>query len=193
MIESIKPVRVGKIRDLTGQKFGLLCVVNLHGRDNNRRVTWLCECECGAKKVVDSRHLVQGKTKSCGCYRNSISANNGKSGANKISGNLSHLYKPELTLEQRTATRNLVANREWKKRVLSQYSFKCDICHTSDGGITAHHLDCWSHFPERRFDDKNGVALCVKHHREFHDFMGGPRQKCTSGDYAEFKYLWSMG
>lgn len=61
MIESIKPVILGQIRDLTGQKFGLLSVINLHGRDNNKRFIWLCECECGATKVVASRHLVQGK------------------------------------------------------------------------------------------------------------------------------------
>ncbi len=58
----------GKFIDLTGQKFGKLTVVSLHGRIN--RITyWLCECDCKdkTKKTINGADLKRGKTKSCGC------------------------------------------------------------------------------------------------------------------------------
>lgn len=30
---------------------------------------WLCQCDCNETKVIHSRELIQGKTRSCGCYR----------------------------------------------------------------------------------------------------------------------------
>ena len=58
-----------KIRDLTGQTFGKLTVVNFAGRSNRRRAMWLCKCECGNEKTVRSDKLTSGKTKSCGGYK----------------------------------------------------------------------------------------------------------------------------
>ena len=55
-----------KLRDLTGQTFGKLIVVNFAG-SNNRRAMWLCKCECGNEKTVASSSLTLGRTKSCGC------------------------------------------------------------------------------------------------------------------------------
>ncbi|GEL67233.1 hypothetical protein [Marinilactibacillus psychrotolerans] len=54
--------------ELTGKKFERLTAISEAGRDNQGRVTWNCHCECGNNKVIASRHLVQGKIKSCGCY-----------------------------------------------------------------------------------------------------------------------------
>jgi hypothetical protein len=58
-----------KYRDLTGQKFGRWTVLKLDERtDKNNRHFWLCECECGNKKVVGGHFLWTGGSKSCGCY-----------------------------------------------------------------------------------------------------------------------------
>jgi hypothetical protein len=38
---------------------------------------FLCECECGNKKVVLLQHLKSGKIKSCGCYNIEVSTERG--------------------------------------------------------------------------------------------------------------------
>jgi len=59
-----------KIRkDLTGQVFGKLVVVELSHKDKWAAAHWLCQCDCGNTKVVAGNKLSRGETKSCGCYR----------------------------------------------------------------------------------------------------------------------------
>lgn len=53
--------------DITGQRFGRLTVIKRAGSDSNRSV-WFCKCDCGKVIKVKLRDLVQGDTKSCGCY-----------------------------------------------------------------------------------------------------------------------------
>jgi len=55
------------IRDLTGQRFGKLLVLEITGERKNRQVVWRCLCDCGNISCVVSGNLVGGFTKSCGC------------------------------------------------------------------------------------------------------------------------------
>ncbi|KKM86040.1 hypothetical protein LCGC14_1283040 [marine sediment metagenome] len=55
-----------RIKNFTGQKFGkLLVVAYTYSKFGN--AYWLCECDCGNKKVIPGRNLNNGHTKSCGC------------------------------------------------------------------------------------------------------------------------------
>ena len=59
--------------DLVGQRFGYLVVLE-RAEDyalpcGQRQVQYLCQCDCGNKKVVRGLHLRGGNTKSCGCHR----------------------------------------------------------------------------------------------------------------------------
>ena len=56
----------GVCADFTGQKIGLLTVVEKSGTQN-KRVTWRCRCDCGNETVVRSDHLKDGRVTSCGC------------------------------------------------------------------------------------------------------------------------------
>ena len=56
--------------DITGQKFGSWTVISMAGQYKNRSFMWLCECECGKRKIVHGEHLRNGRSKSCGCTRN---------------------------------------------------------------------------------------------------------------------------
>ena len=58
---------MGKFRDLTGQKFGRLTVLCIHGRDKYGKILYLCRCDCGNKKITHGRSLVNGNCLSCGC------------------------------------------------------------------------------------------------------------------------------
>ena len=57
-----------RIKDLTGQRFGRLVVVNeLPFRSKWGDVIWCCSCDCGNIVIVTACKLVSGHTKSCGC------------------------------------------------------------------------------------------------------------------------------
>ena len=68
---------MSKLKDLTGQRFGKLTVIDRSENDNWGKSRWLCACDCGGRKVVNSRELNRGDTTSCGCnYFESNCANN---------------------------------------------------------------------------------------------------------------------
>lgn len=58
-----------KALDLTGQRFGkLIAIQKLPSR--NKKTYWLCQCDCGKQTEVQTCHLVDGSTTSCGCNIN---------------------------------------------------------------------------------------------------------------------------
>ena len=58
------------IDNLLGKKFGKLTVIQQEPSQRGRTV-WLCECECGNTKIVNSAELKNGDTLSCGCLKSS--------------------------------------------------------------------------------------------------------------------------
>jgi hypothetical protein len=63
---------MGKLKDLTGQKFGRWTVLERVKNKEHKSSYWLCQCECGTIKEVQGAHLYNGKTKSCGCYNKDL-------------------------------------------------------------------------------------------------------------------------
>lgn len=70
---------MGKLVDLTGERFGKLTVVGRSSQNKgNKRTYWDCVCECGNRAVIESWNLRNGLTKSCGClFRDSITSHGG--------------------------------------------------------------------------------------------------------------------
>lgn len=61
-----------QLKDLTGQRFGKLTVIERapSGNDKRKRVRWLCRCDCGTEMIRASRHLMSGVHKACNlCMR----------------------------------------------------------------------------------------------------------------------------
>lgn len=54
--------------DMAGKRFGHLTVMKEAYRIN-KRIYWLCLCDCGKEKAIDGRHLRDGNTTSCGCMQ----------------------------------------------------------------------------------------------------------------------------
>ena len=69
MDSAVQGLDIMKIVDLTGKRFGYLKVIKQDGVIRSHK-TWLCECDCGNKKVVIGSKLLQGQVKSCGCMHN---------------------------------------------------------------------------------------------------------------------------
>ena len=57
-------------KDETGNKYGLLTVLEEHPeRTNSRQIQWKCKCECGNIVIDQGNHLRSGHTTSCGCIK----------------------------------------------------------------------------------------------------------------------------
>lgn len=55
-----------KIKNLIGQRFGVLTVIK-RAENIGGRAAWLCKCDCGNTKIARSSNLQKGHTQSCGC------------------------------------------------------------------------------------------------------------------------------
>ena len=56
-----------KRRELTGQRFGRLTVIENTGRIEDQYTVWRCRCDCGKEVLVNTRRLLRGTVSSCGC------------------------------------------------------------------------------------------------------------------------------
>lgn len=57
---------MGKLIDLTGQRFGRLVVIE-RAQNRGGRPTWRCQCDCGNIVTVPGRDLREATCQSCGC------------------------------------------------------------------------------------------------------------------------------
>lgn len=70
-----KKERPKDITSILNQKFGRLTVIE---RDltkpsgHQKESYWKCICDCGKEVSVTKKSLINGKTKSCGCYRSEV-------------------------------------------------------------------------------------------------------------------------
>lgn len=58
------------IKDEIGSVFGRLTVTGAAPSESGK-AAWLCKCSCGGVHITTGDALRSGKTKSCGCYRDS--------------------------------------------------------------------------------------------------------------------------
>lgn len=66
-------------KDLVGQRFGRLVVLEPKRLQKTGRTAWICICDCGNTRVVTTGHLNNGNTKSCGCFHIDRSTKHGHS------------------------------------------------------------------------------------------------------------------
>lgn len=68
---------MGKVIDISGQRFGRLTVFSFTGIVA-RKAMWLCRCDCGTEKVIGGAFLRFGEPRSCGCLRRDVSRERGR-------------------------------------------------------------------------------------------------------------------
>lgn len=119
---------MGKIKDLTGQKFGRLTVIEYVG---NKK--WKCKCDCGNIVEVKSKSLCSGNTKSCGCYRKERT----KELHTKHKGSNTRLYNIYYRMKNRCyykndinyknyGARGIVVCNEWLNDFMNFYNWAMD-------------------------------------------------------------------
>lgn len=52
-------------KDIRGHKFNKWKVLGLDEANTTQNTKWICQCDCGKVRSVDSTHLTKGKSKSC--------------------------------------------------------------------------------------------------------------------------------
>lgn len=95
------------IKDMTGQKFGKLTVIeraeDYINKDGTKHIRWLCHCDCGREAVVRGTALRYGSTTSCGvCTRSASNMGKGQRDlTGKKFGSWTVLYENGRLLEPR--------------------------------------------------------------------------------------------
>lgn len=67
---------MGKIIDLTGQRFGRLTVLDLDCMPHSKKHSyWICVCDCGNYTYAEASSLKNGAIRSCGCLHSECARN----------------------------------------------------------------------------------------------------------------------
>ena len=171
--------------DLSNQAFGKLKVLSF-SHFSKHRSRWNCLCECGKTVVVAGHDLLDGNTKSCGCFciERRKYLNSGKN---------SRFYNPNLTDQERIEGKNRSRNplnREWRERVFNRDGYKC-ILTNKKGKICAHHLESWHCNKNLRYVVGNGVTILTDLHKLFHKLYGSKNN--TQSQFAQFRIRFYNG
>ncbi len=60
---------MSKKKNITGQKFERLTVIEEAGKNKNGCIRWKCKCDCGNEDIVTGSNLRNRNVQSCGCLR----------------------------------------------------------------------------------------------------------------------------
>ena len=69
---------MGKVKDMTNQKFGRLTVIRRDLTKPNHDAWWICECDCGNIISTTGSRLRDGSCQSCGCLQKELLAERNK-------------------------------------------------------------------------------------------------------------------
>lgn len=125
---------MGAKKELVGQRFGRLLVLDESKERKHGCVVWRCQCDCGAITLISSAKLICGDIKSCGCLKVDVARTIGKKTAFLGSDNPSYrhgqaksrlyriwcamkkrCYDPKANNYRYYGGRGIVVCDEWKK------------------------------------------------------------------------------
>lgn len=147
---------------------------------NNSRYSHTCS-ECGKKyqsgkkgsmicKDCDIKRLIKIGTETLKKHNKSQSGKNNYFYGSCRKGKENPNYNPNKTDEEREKGRIIDGYKEWKDKVYSRDKYTCQICGDNKGGnLVAHHLDGYNWAKDKRICINNGITLCEKCHKEFHN------------------------
>ena len=179
---------MSKINDLTGQKFGRLTVIKLHGLDKRHKTLWECKCDCGSEKIVivSNSNLRHWKLPSCGCWAKEIEIEN------KKKERIGKTYN-ELTIIDYAYTKD--DGTYWKcrcscgKEIITQYS------RLPSGQIKS--CGC-SSYKERSQKIRNGEIKPpnLKHgdsNSRLYRIYQGMKERCYNKNVKDYKHYGARG
>lgn len=126
---------MGKFKDLTGQKFGRLTVIERAGNDKRCNATWKCVCSCSQKteRIVPGVDLISGHTRSCGCLNSELitlrNLKHGKRGTRLYTiwaSMKKRCYNPKDVSYKNYGGRGITVCDEWKNDFKAFYNWAID-------------------------------------------------------------------
>lgn len=138
---------MGRIKDLTGKRFGRLTVIEFAGT-KGRNAFWKCQCDCGRVIVVKSCYLTSGDTKSCGCLKlervASLTAKH-KMSKTKIfnvwAGILGRCFNRNDSKFADYGGRGITVCDEWRKDFVAFYEHVSKLEHFGEDGYSLDRID----------------------------------------------------
>lgn len=182
-------------KDLTGQKFGRLLVLNkapsVKYKSGGVKSMWACLCDCGNATTVAGASLTRGVSTSCGCYRSEYvakkSTTHGATGTKALSvwkNMMRRCFSPTTDTYKHYGGRGITVCERWRKFE----NFLADMGQPPSG-YTLERVDnngnyepanCrWATNKEQRSNRR--VSLYVEHDgvkmlaSEYADLLGIPR------------------
>lgn len=150
--------------DLSRKQFNRLLVVSFKEKRKNQ-LYWNCKCDCGKLCIVSVGALKNGRTKSCGCWREECKRLN--------CGERNYQWRQDLSIEDRNNDRRLCPkNKKWRKKVYKRDNYTCQVCNYRGSKLVAHHIYSYHSHRKLRYVTSNGITLCVTCHRMFHKKFG---------------------
>jgi len=123
-----KKPHIGKAVDILKKRFGKLLVIDFAGK---RGTCWLvrCKCDCGKYIITRPYDLLDGKTKSCGCFRKELPSRINKThglSSNKIyhvwSNMKQRCYNPNFPGYKHYGGRRIIICDRWKNSFENFYN-----------------------------------------------------------------------
>lgn len=138
---------MSRIKDLTGQRFERLVVIERANNTKKGQARWLCRCDCGKICVVDGAHLRHGKIKSCGCLSKENTINRSTKHGMKKRANPNILYYTWQNIKRRCLTpsnthyheygeRGITICDEWRDDFEAFYNYVSKLEHFGEDGYT---------------------------------------------------------
>ena len=138
------------LKDLAGQRFGRLLVLEQAENDNSEHVQWRCLCDCGNKKMVRGDALRSGEIASCGCLQRDMIARRAT-----IHGRYADGKRPDYPEEW---------TEEFRQQVRRRDLFACQVCgmpeEDNGAALSVHHID----YDRDNTTMENCISLCVTCH-----------------------------
>ena len=161
----IKEVEM-KRKDLTGQRFGHLTVIEmLYRYKGSRRTYCRCLCDCGNEHIIESSHLQKRKNVSCGCMTSYYRAINNRT--NEIGNRYGRLTI--IDIDHSTRPSMAICECGCGKTIRA---IKTDVvrCHTQSCGCL--HSEITSQSNEKDFTDVISDAGVVIKKRAYKNSYG---------------------
>jgi hypothetical protein len=148
----------GVYKDLTGEKFGRLEVVERIKKNKRIYYKCICNCESGTEKLIRSDSLTSGKTVSCGCYNSEITSeiskiNNTTHGMSKtkiynVWGHMiSRCENKDTWSYKNYGGRGIIICKEWRSDFMNFYQWSMENGYKE--GLTIERIDVNGNYEPR--------------------------------------------
>jgi hypothetical protein len=163
--QNVLEVRMATFKNIIGQRFGKLIVVK---RVDQRRVSWLCQCDCGNITVVQSNHLCDGTIKSCGCGQARTKHDGAKRTEYRIwLGAKQRCFNPKNRFYKNYGGRGITMCDEWASdfgafiKDIGPRPIKAELERKDNDGPYAPWNCCWATHVEQNSNKRNNHRITL--------------------------------